>query len=155
MANKKYTIKLHRAEIMFAVSSKAHVLGDALLEADYKAAALVEVTDENMDVVRPIMDAAANTVIKAAGEYVSPAETTFEPDGKVIIVLNMPDNFNEAYINSIRDNMHDYIVNSTVGEWFLTIGREEAAKYSELASANMTAIISGLYARVRPTKPTL
>lgn len=155
MARKKITIKLHRAEMMFIVSSKAHLLAETIQEADYKTAALVEVTDEDMDVVKPIMDAAANTIIKAAGEYISPAETKFEPDGKVIVVLDMPDNFNEAYISSVRDNMHDYIINNTLCEWFVTIGRDEAAKYAELASANMTAIINGLYARVRPTKPTL
>ena len=64
----------------------------------------------------------------------------------------MPSNFNPATNDTIGAALHQYIVNSAIGEWFTITDKADAADYLTLAAANLAEIREAINKRVRPTR---
>lgn len=73
--------------------------------------------------------------------------------GELVLELLMPGNYNNASAERLSENIHSYLVNMSLAEWFAITSKEDAQGYATFAEANVNAIKSALYKRNRPERP--
>lgn len=79
----------------------------------------------------------------------------FDSTGQLHVYLLMPENFNTAAKEQIATAMHQYIVNTTLGQWFTITNPTESASYFTLAQANLTQLREACSRRRRPTRQSV
>lgn len=70
----------------------------------------------------------------------------------IILMLQMPSNFNQATNETVSSATHQYIVNSAIADWFTMTNKNDAADYVTLANANLQQIREAANKRVRPVR---
>ena len=68
------------------------------------------------------------------------------------IDLYVPSNFNNATLAAISQLCHEYIVNTSVGEWFLITNKTDAGDYFKSAELTLASIREFMSKRVRPSR---
>lgn len=68
------------------------------------------------------------------------------------VTLVMPSNYNSSTRETINAALHQYIVNTSVGDWFTITNKADAADYYTLAAANIETIREAANKRVRPVR---
>ena len=76
----------------------------------------------------------------------------FDEQGRLQAYLLMPDNYNEAAKDLIATAMHQYVVNSTLTEWFAITNKNDASDYATMAAANFGQLREALHRRKRPAR---
>lgn len=74
--------------------------------------------------------------------------------GTFILNLAMPGNFNQASVDSIKSAAHEYIVCHALIDWFTAVKPDEVKIYAEKKAAANLNILSALYRKKAPTRPT-
>lgn len=77
-----------------------------------------------------------------------------DPEGNkpVVLHLNVPSNFNESVTPTIAHEVHQYLVNVAMSDWFLITDKTDAADYATLAQSCIVLIREALNKRVRPQR---
>ena len=91
-------------------------------------------------------------------EYLNENGTTTDNshfDGSHDLVLNLtiPSNFNEAATTGVGEQVHAYLMNSTIADWYIVTNKGDAEQYYALANKSMELIRQSVSKRTRPTKP--
>lgn len=74
------------------------------------------------------------------------------PGSELRVVLIMPSNYNTSTRESINAALHQYIVNTAIGDWFTITDKNDAADYYTLANNNLEAIREAANKRLRPQR---
>lgn len=74
------------------------------------------------------------------------------PGNVLQLALIMPSNYNTSTRESINSALHQYIVNTAIGDWFTITDKTDAADYFTLASNNLEAIREAANKRLRPQR---
>lgn len=160
MAKKTISITLYMSELIYDVQNKTYLTGRSRNTGDnHEQVANMQANEdeENQNqVVRSIGNAYANLKTKLS-EYIEDSGSTannilLSASDNLQINLVMPSNFNPATNNTIGAALHQYIVNSAIGEWFTITNKADAADYLALAAANLAEIREAINKRVRPTR---
>lgn len=160
MAKKTISITLYMSELIYDVQNKTYLTGRSRNTGDnHEQVANMQANEdeENQNqVVRSIGNAYANLKTKLS-EYIEDSGSTannilLSASDNLQINLVMPSNFNPATNNTIGAALHQYIVNSAIGEWFTITNKADAADYLTLAAANLAEIREAINKRVRPTR---
>lgn len=160
MAKKTISITLYMSELIYDVQNKTYLTGRSRNTGDnHEQVANMQANEdeENQNqVVRSIGNAYANLKTKLS-EYIEDSGATannilLSASDNLQINLVMPSNFNPATNNTIGAALHQYIVNSAIGEWFTITNKADAADYLTLAAANLAEIREAINKRVRPTR---
>lgn len=160
MAKKTISITLYMSELIYDVQNKTYLTGRSRNTGDnHEQVANMQANEdeENQNqVVRSIGNAYANLKTKLS-EYLEDSGSTannilLSASDNLQINLVMPSNFNPATNDTIGAALHQYIVNSAIGEWFTITNKADAADYLTLAAANLAEIREAINKRVRPTR---
>ena len=77
-----------------------------------------------------------------------------EPEGNkpIVLHLSVPSNFNESVTPTIAHEVHQYLVNIAMADWFLITNKADAADYVTLAQSCIALIRETINKRVRPQR---
>ncbi len=81
--------------------------------------------------------------------------TVVNPGSTLVVVLNMPSNYNNSTRDAMSSALHQYIVNTAIGDWFTITDKSDATDYFTLANNNLEAIREAANKRVRPQRQSV
>lgn len=163
MAQKKSVkVTLVMDELLYDIMNETYLRGRTVQnDTNYKevASMFASLDEENQDKILRSIKKAFNEIKTEAGEYLS--ESGLMTDNRVIseeddlmLNLTMPSNFNEASTAGVGEAIHDYIVKTTVADWYLVTNKQDAQEYVALAQKSLESIRKSLSKRSRPMRRT-
>lgn len=148
------------SELIYDVQNKTYLTGRSRNNGqNHEEVANMQANDDDENanqIVRSIGNAFAN-LKTALSEYIEDSGTTsnnvlLKTGSNLAVSLKMPSNYNESTRDTVSAAMHQYIVNSAIGDWFTITDKNDAADYVTRAAANLDEIRKAINKRVRPTR---
>jgi hypothetical protein len=163
MAKKNIQVTLYMSELIYDVQNKTYLTGRSRSNGtNHEEVANMQANDDDENanqIVRSIGNAFANLKTKLS-EYI--VETGTSASNKLLTItsnltlaLVMPSNFNQATNDTIASALHQYLVNSAIGDWFTITDKNDASDYVTLAAANLDQIREAVNKRNRPQRATV
>ena len=157
-SKKNLTVKLKVQELMFDIMNKAYLTGQAR-EAGGKQASE---DDENSYQLRRSLANAFSGLKSILGEYLDEDKKTtnniiqneIDSDGELKLEFKLPSNYNSASSDAMGNNIHAYLVDVALSEWFIITTKEDAKDYVDHSAESLEVVKRALYKRSRPTRPT-
>lgn len=162
---KTITITLSLEQLKYDVYTKTYLTGRSRKDDnndELVAAMQADDTQADTDQLTRSMENAFMQLKEVVAEYLEPvtgdsatADDTLITDGQssLVITLKVPGNFNMAVVPTLKQEMHQYVVNKTTGDWFNITDKADAKEYYEGAAANAVTITHVMSERVRPSRP--
>lgn len=163
MAKKNIQVTLYMSELIYDVQNKTYLTGRSRSNGtNHEEVANMQANDDDENanqIVRSIGNAFANLKTKLS-EYIVETGTTasnklLTVTSNLTLALVMPSNFNQATNDTIASALHQYLVNSAIGDWFTITDKNDASDYVTLAAANLDQIREAVNKRNRPQRATL
>ena len=160
MAKKTITITEYMSELLYDIQNKTYLTGRSRQTgANHEEVANMQANDDDENanqIIRSIGNAFANLKTQLS-EYLVEEGTTsnnalISGEKNLTLTLQMPGNFNQATNDTISTSVHQYIVNSAIGDWFTITNKNDSSDYVTLAAANLDVIREAINKRVRPTR---
>ena len=160
MAKKVIAITRYVSELSYDVQNKTYLTGRSRQTGtNHEEVANMQANDDDENanqIMRSIGNAFANLKTKLS-EYINENGTStndkqLSSTGNLTLSLNMPPNYNNASNDTISTALHQYLVNSAIGEWFTITNKNDASDYITLAAANLEQLREALNKRMRPTR---
>lgn len=163
MAKQTITITLYMSELIYDVQNKTYLTGRSRQTGEnHEDVANMQANDddENANQILRSIGNAYGTLRTKLSEYINEDGTTSSnelTDGTtdITVSLQMPSNYNKATKDTIADAMHQYIVNLSIGDWFMITNKTDASDYNTMAGAALSEIREALNKRVRPTRTNI
>jgi hypothetical protein len=160
MAKKTIKVTLYMSELIYDVQNKTFLTGRSRYNGqNHEEVAHMQASDDEEDgnqIIRSIGNAFANLKTELAEYLDESASTTtneqIDADTNLKLVLNLPSNYNQASADNVGAALHQYIVNSAIGDWFTITNKADAADYITLAAANLDIAKKAVSKRSRPTR---
>lgn len=149
------------SELLYEVQNKTYLTGRSRQNGqNHEEVANMQANDddENLNqLLRSIQNANATLKTKLAEYIVSSRsigdnEMISEGTEALMLTLTMPTNYNHATVDTITSQLHQYIVNVAVSDWFTITDKADAVDYVNLANQNLELVRESLNKRVRPTR---
>ena len=165
-SKKNLTVKLKVQELMFDIMNKAYLTGQAREAGGkgYEEASNMQASedDENSYQLRRSLANAFSGLKSILGEYLDEDKTTtnniiqneIDSDGELKLEFKLPSNYNSASSDAMGNNIHAYLVDVALSEWFIITNKEDAKDYVDHSAASLEVVKRALYTRSRPTRPT-
>lgn len=165
-SKKNLTVKLKVQELMFDIMNKAYLTGQAREAGGkgYEEASNMQASedDENSYQLRRSLANAFSSLKSILGEYLDENKTTtnniiqneIDSDGELKLEFKLPSNYNSASSDAMGNNIHAYLVDVALSEWFIITNKEDAKDYVDHSAASLEVVKRALYKRSRPTRPT-
>lgn len=160
MAKKVIAITLYMSELIYDVQNKTYLTGRSRQTGtNHEEVANMQANDDDENanqIMRSIGNAFANLKTKLS-EYINESGTStndkqISSTGNLTLSLNMPTNYNNASNDTISTALHQYLVNSAIGDWFTITNKNDASDYITLAAANLEQLREAVNKRMRPTR---
>ena len=160
MAKKVIAITLYMSELIYDVQNKTYLTGRSRQTGtNHEEVANMQANDDDENanqIMRSIGNAFANLKTKLS-EYINESDTStndkqISSTGNLTLSLNMPPNYNNASNDTISTALHQYLVNSAIGDWFTITNKNDASDYITLAAANLEQLREAVNKRMRPTR---
>lgn len=160
MAKKVIAITLYMSELIYDVQNKTYLTGRSRQTGtNHEEVANMQANDDDENanqIMRSIGNAFANLKTKLS-EYINEIGTStndkqLSSTGNLTLSLNMPPNYNNASNDTISTALHQYLVNSAIGDWFTITNKNDASDYITLAAANLEQLREAVNKRMRPTR---
>lgn len=160
MAKKTLTVTLYKSELTYDILNKTDLTGRSRFAGsnhEEVANMIANEDDENMNQIRRSIGSAFAALKTKLSEYVVD-ESTSSNDildtgaSNLVVTLTMPSNYNSATRDTISSAMHQYIVNTAIGDWFTITNKSDAGDYVALAQTNIETIREAINKRVRPVR---
>ncbi len=152
------SITIDIQELVYDIQNKTYLTGRSRNDGkNYRQVALMQANndDENKNqIMRSISNASAKVnaelaevldVGATAGDNILKVDTS-----SVVLLLNMPDNFNNAAAESIVAAIHQYIVAYVTSEWFMITNKTDTEDYHHLAETSLELLRESLCKRTKP-----
>lgn len=167
MAKKTLQIKLVLSEILYNIDDVTHLTGRSRQDDNNDAFVANMKTNEEDDVLNQLYRVIGNAYNKLklkVSEYLSEEESSANNilmNGKNItdttktilaLSLKVPTNFNFSVRESVATSMHQYIVNTTIADWFKMTNKNDAKDYYDLAESNLKELHEAINKRKRPVR---
>ena len=160
MAKKIISITLYMSELIYDVQNKTYLTGRSRQTGtNHEEVANMQANDDDENanqIMRSIGNAFANLKTKLS-EYINESGTStndklISSTDNLTVSLNMPPNYNNASNDTISTALHQYLVNSAIGDWFTIPNKNDASDYITLAAANLEQLREAVNKRMRPTR---
>jgi len=160
---KTLTVTLYASELIYDIQNKTFLTGRSRRNGDnFEDVAHMQANDDeevSNQILRSIGTAWSNLRTQLS-EFVDEDGTTannvlISQEDNIVITLLLPSNYNNGTRDAISANLHDFIVNYAIGEWFSITNKSDAADYISKCSANIINIRDAINRRVRPERPTV
>ncbi len=161
MAKREINITLYISELIFDVQNKTYITGRSRNDGtNHEKVANMQANDddENLNQVLRSIGNAFSTLKTKLGEYIESSEVSgnnvlLSPSTKTkVITLHVPSNFNNASVDTISSQMHQYIVNVAIADWFNMTSKDDAKSYDDMSISNLGLIREAINRRVRPKR---
>lgn len=160
---KTITITLYMSEIIYDIQNKTYLTGRSRKNGNnHEEVANMQANDddENLNQILRSVGNAFATLKTKLSEYIVEEKTTsnneqISGDGNLQVGLTMPSNYNESTIDTISSALHQYIVNSSIADWFVITNKTDATDYINMSTANMEQVRESINKRVRPARPEI
>ena len=138
MAKKTITITEYMSELLYDIQNKTYLTGRSRQTgANHEEVANMQANDDDENanqIIRSIGNAFANLKTKLS-EYLVEEGTTsnnalISGEKNLTLTLQMPGNFNQATNDTISTSIHQYIVNSAIGDWFTITNKNDSSDYN-------------------------
>lgn len=159
--SRSITITLSVKQLLFDIRNKAYLTGKTR-EADERIKATIQASsDDDPQMLRAIQNAYDRVCI-LLGDYIADSDedsvdnTYIEDDSDdddCTLTLDMPQNYNGGMSKSLATMIHDYIVSSSLREWFQLCFKADANDYVLLSNVGLEDIKSAVAKRKAPTRP--
>lgn len=162
MAKQTITITLYKSELVYDVQNKTYLTGRSRQTGgNHEEVANMQANDDEENanqILRSLGNAFAMLKTKLS-EYLEESGTTTNDilmagTGEITVSLKVPSNFNKATNDTISAALHQYLVNTAIGDWFTITNKADADDYITLAGANLEQVREAVNKRVRPTRKT-
>lgn len=163
MAKKTLTVTLYLSELLYDVQNKTYLTGRSRQTGNnHEEVAHMQANEDEENenqILRSLGNAFANLKTKLS-EYIEESGTTatnklLSKNGTIQLALVMPSNFNQATSETISAALHQYLVNTAIGDWFTITNKNDATDYVTLAAANLEELREAVNKRVRPKRTTV
>ena len=160
MAKKIISITLYMSELIYDVQNKTYLTGRSRQTGtNHEEVANMQANDDDENanqIMRSIGNAFANLKTKLS-EYINESGTStndklISSTDNLTVSLNMHPNYNNASNDTISTALHQYLVNSAIGDWFTITNKNDASDYITLAAANLEQLREAVNKRMRPTR---
>lgn len=153
-------------ELVYDIQNKAYLTGQAR-EAEgaknYEASSNMQASDdqENSYQIRRSLANSFSSLKSLLGEYLSEDTSTssnmilseIDNDGELTLEFELPSNYNNASADSIGNNIHSYLVDMAIADWFIITNKADASDYIAHATASLDNVKRAIYKRSRPSRP--
>jgi len=160
MAKKHIIITLQKSELLYDIDNRTWLAGNAVSLKDAAKGSEMQTSEETAHRSHALRSLATawKRLKSKLSEWVEEDKTTANNvlesnTGTLQITLAMPTNFAESATEDLASSLHDYLINASLAEWYITLSEPDLAKpYSALAVIAMTSAIASTYRRRRPAK---
>lgn len=160
MAKKNITITQYASELIYDIQNKSYLTGRSRSTGEnHEEVAHMQIGDDDEDInqiLRSIGNALGALKTKLS-EFINASGTTgndalINKNSNISVSLVMPSNYNSATLDTLTTAIHQYLVNSALGEWFTITDKNDAKDYVTMTAANLEQIREALHKRVSPTR---
>ncbi len=157
---KTISITLDLNEIIYDIQNKTYLTGRSRHDGtNHEQVANMQANDdeESANQILRSVSIAFNTLKTKLGEYIdnnvlSGNNELLTRDSTLAIALQMPSNYNNATTDTIASAAHQYIVSTTVAEWFAITNKPDSQQYTALADVCLKVISEAINKRLRPVR---
>ena len=165
---KSVKIQLKKSEIYYDIENSTYIVGLNRSTGDnFEQVSNIQNKGEEEDrnFIRRSIETAFSELKRNVNRFISVAstesltnsnalpDTTDTSAPKFELDLLMPDNFNQASIDSVKNASHEFIVSSALYDWFSAVKPDEIAIYAARKAAANTNVLSALYRKKAPARP--
>lgn len=165
MAKKTITLTLYVSELIFDIQNKTYLTGRSRHTGNnHEEVANMQANDDDENagqVLRSIQNAFSMLKTKLS-EWLNEEGTTSTDElldtnknSELTVALTMPSNYNNSTRETINANLHQYIVNTAIGDWFTITDKSDASDYYTLATNNLETIREAANKRTRPIRKAI
>ena len=157
---KTINLELKMSELIFDIQNKTYLTGRSLSDGsnNYHVANMQANDDDENEsqILRSITNAYAILRNRLA-EYLdsddnSSDNNSLKTTDTLMLMLAMPSNFNPASAKTIGEAAHQFIVSTSVADWFAITAKGETNDYSLVAEASLKTLEEALCKRSRPKR---
>lgn len=160
MAKKYIIITLQKSELLYDIGNRTWLAGNVVSLTDAAKGSEMQAGEETAHRSHALrsLSAAWKRMKSRLAEWIDGNKTTANnlldnESGALQIVLAMPTNFAESATDDLASSLHDYLVNASLAEWYVTLSNPDMARsYSALAVMAMTSALASALRRRRPTR---
>lgn len=157
---KTISITLDLNEIIYDIQNKTYLTGRSRHDGtNHEQVTNMQANDdeESANQILRSVSIAFNTLKTKLGEYIdnnvlSGNNELLTRDSTLAIALQMPSNYNNATTDTIASAAHQYIVSTTVAEWFAITNKPDSQQYTALADVCLKVISEAINKRLRPVR---
>lgn len=159
---KDIAITLKKEEILYDIENTTYLVGNSRSTgANFEQVSNIQNSGENEDrnfILRSI-DTAFGEVKRNLSRYIDESKLTDNNDlmsaeGNLVLNLKVVDQFNEASTESLKSSVHEYIVSSSLEDWFANVKPDEMPVYQNRKVEAATSMLAALYRKKAPVRPT-
>lgn len=163
MAKKVIPITLYMSELIYDVQNKTYLTGRSRNNGkNHEEVANMQTNDDDENanqILRSIGNAFSELKTKLS-EFINENGTStndklISSTSNITLSLNMPPNYNNAANDTISSALHQYLVNSAIGDWFTITNKDDAKDYITLAAVNLEQLREAVNKRVRPMRSSV
>ena len=163
MAKQTISITLYKSELVYDVQNKTYLTGRSRQTgSNHEEVANMQANDddENANQVLRSLGNAYGTLKTKLSEYLEENSATandiqMDDSDNILVALKVPSNFNKACKDTLASALHQYLVNTAIGDWFTITNKADASDYIEQAGANLEQIREAINKRLRPVRPSV
>ena len=146
---KTITVTLKKEELLYDIENTAYLVGESRSDGE----------EEDRNFILRSMGNAFSEVKRHLSRYINEEKqaannTLIDEDGDFSLVLNVVDRFNEANTESLKSAAHEYILSSSLRDWFSTVKPDEVTVYVSRIQSAQVNLLSSLYRKKAPQRPT-
>ena len=155
------TITLKKKEILYDIENATYLVGlNRNTGSNFEQVNNIQNSGENEDrnfVLRSV-ETAFNEVKRLLNRFISETSATSNNDlmtttADFTLALTMPAVYNQAAVDSMKSACHEYIVSSTLIDWFSNVKPDEVAVYVPRKQAAEISILASVYKKKAPSRP--
>ena len=157
---KTIQLKLKMSELIYDIQNKTYLTGRSLNDgSNHSHVANMQANDDDENeaqILRSITNAYA-VLRNRLAEYMEMTEnisdnTSLEAEDSIDLTLLMPSNFNSSVAKSIGESAHQFIVATSIADWFAITAKGETSDYSVVAENSLKILEEALCKRSRPAR---
>lgn len=159
---KTITITLKKEELLYDIENTTYLVGNSRSTGDnFEQVSNIQNSGEGEDrnfILRSI-EKAFNEAKRNLSRYIDESmvasdNTLMDETGDFVLTLNVVDMFNEASTDTLKSSAHEFVIASALMDWFANVKPDEMVVYQARKAEANTSMLSALYRKKAPVRPT-
>ena len=156
------TITLKKTEILYDIENTTYLVGNSRSTGtNFEQVSNMQNSGEEED-RNFILRSVENAFFEAKrnlSRYIDETKTATDNElmtetGDLVLTLNVTDMFNEASTDALKSSSHEFIIASALTDWFANVKPDEMTIYQARKNAAHVNMLSALYRKKAPLRPT-